>query len=247
MQLQGQTALVTGASRGIGREAALNLAAAGARVVVNYVANAEAANSLVAEIQALGGQAVAFQADVSDYDQAAGLVEKATAQWGSLDILVNNAGITRDTLLMRMSEEDWDRVLDVNLKGYFNCCKAAVRTMVKARKGRIINITSVVGIRGNAGQANYSAAKAGAIGLTKSLARELGSRGITVNAVAPGFIETDMTQVLSEDIKGALLKEIPLARLGQPADVAALVTFLAGPAAAYITGQVIAVDGGMAM
>ncbi|MTI95084.1 MAG: 3-oxoacyl-[acyl-carrier-protein] reductase [Firmicutes bacterium] len=245
--LSEKTALVTGASRGIGREIALALAADGFKVAVNYVASADAANALVAEIKEQGGEAAAFQADVANFEQAGKLVEQTISQFGRLDVLVNNAGITRDGLLMRMSEEDWDQVLAVNLKGYFNCCRAAVRTMLRARAGRIINVGSVVGIRGNAGQANYSAAKAGVMGLTKSLARELGSRGITVNAVAPGFIETDMTKVLPDDIKDKLKADIPLGRLGAPADVAALVRFLAGPGAEYITGQVIAVDGGMAM
>lgn len=225
----------------------MELAAAGARVAVNYNASAAAAQELVEEIAAAGGEAMAWQADVSKLDQASALVERTLAKFGRLDILVNNAGITRDTLLMRMTEADWDRVLEVNLKGYFNCCKAAIRTMTRARQGRIINISSVVGIRGNAGQVNYSAAKAGVIGLTKSLAKEVGSRNITVNAVAPGFISTDMTQGLPEDIKEQMLKNIPLGRLGVAQDVASLVTYLASPGAAYISGQVIAVDGGMSM
>lgn len=247
MLLSGQVALVTGASRGIGRQIALNLATAGTKVAINYNASADAAEAVVSEIAAAGGEAAAWQADVSKLDQATALVENVLAKFGRLDILVNNAGITRDTLLMRMSEEDWDRVLEVNLKGYFNCCKASIRSMTRARQGRIINVSSVVGIRGNAGQVNYAAAKAGVIGLTKSLAREVGSRGITVNAIAPGFIETDMTKVLSEEIKDQMLKNIALGRLGKAGDVASLVEFLAGPGAAYITGQVIAVDGGMSM
>lgn len=247
MLLSGQVALVTGASRGIGRQIALDLAREGAVVAINYQNSADAAQSLVEEIAALGGEAQAWQADVSKLDQAVALVDNVLEKWGHLDILVNNAGITRDTLLLRMKEEDWDRVLEVNLKGYFNCCKAAVRSMTRARQGRIINISSVVGIRGNAGQVNYAAAKAGVIGLTKSLAREVGSRRITVNAVAPGFITTDMTKDLPEDIRAEMLKSIALGRLGDAADVAGLVVFLAGPKAAYITGQVIAVDGGMSM
>ncbi len=247
MSLSGQTALVTGASRGIGRAIALALAKAGANVAVNYNQSAEAAQQLVEEIISQGGNARAWQADVSDYSQAASLVEAATECWDGLDILVNNAGITRDGLLMRMSEEDWDQVQAVNLKGYFNCCRAAVRPMIRARSGRIINISSVVGIMGNAGQANYSAAKAGVIGLTKALARELGSRGITVNAVAPGFIDTDMTKALTGDQKAQMVANIPLGRTGQPQDVATAVEFFTGPGAAYITGQVLAVDGGMAM
>lgn len=225
----------------------MELAAAGARVAVNYNASADAAQELVQEITAAGGEAMAWQADVSKLQQASTLVESTLAEFGSLEILVNNAGITRDTLLIRMTEADWDRVLEVNLKGYFNCCKAAIRTMTRARRGRIINISSVVGIRGNAGQVNYSAAKAGVIGLTKSLAKEVGSRNITVNAVAPGFIDTDMTQGLPEDVKEQMLRNIPLGRLGVAQDVASLVTYLAGPGAAYISGQVIAVDGGMSM
>lgn len=247
MLLSGQVALVTGASRGIGRQIALDLAREGAIVAINYQNSADAAQSLVEEIATLGGEAQAWQADVSKLDQAVALVDNVLEKWGHLDILVNNAGITRDTLLLRMKEEDWDRVLEVNLKGYFNCCKAAVRSMTRARQGRIINISSVVGIRGNAGQVNYAAAKAGVIGLTKSLAREVGSRSITVNAVAPGFITTDMTKDLPEDIRAEMLKSIALGRLGDAEDVAGLVVFLAGPKAAYITGQVIAVDGGMSM
>lgn len=247
MLLSGQVALVTGASRGIGRQIALDLAREGAIVAINYQNSADAAQCLVEEIATLGGEAQAWQADVSKLDQAVALVDNVLEKWGHLDILVNNAGITRDTLLLRMKEEDWDRVLEVNLKGYFNCCKAAVRSMTRARQGRIINISSVVGIRGNAGQVNYAAAKAGVIGLTKSLAREVGSRSITVNAVAPGFITTDMTKDLPEDIRAEMLKSIALGRLGDAEDVAGLVVFLAGPKAAYITGQVIAVDGGMSM
>lgn len=247
MLLSGQVALVTGASRGIGREIALDLARDGAKVVINYNSSAEAALDVVEEIRAGGGEAEAFQADVSKLDQATALVDKTIEKYGRLDILVNNAGITRDTLLMRMSEEDWDRVIEVNLKGYFNCSKAAIRSMTRARRGRIINISSVVGVRGNAGQVNYASAKAGVIGMTKALAKEVGSRNITVNAVAPGFIDTDMTKDLPEDVKKQLLKDVPLARLGDVSDVAELTVFLAGPKAAYITGQVIAVDGGMSM
>ena len=245
--LQDKVAIVTGASRGIGRAIALELARRGARVVVNYRSNAAAAQEVVENIRAEGGEAQAVQADVSQLSEAQGLIDAALQAYGTIDILVNNAGIARDTLLMRMSEEDWDAVLATNLKGAFNCSKAVQRTMLRKRAGRIINIGSVVGISGNVGQANYAAAKAGLIGLTKALAREFGSRHITVNLVAPGFIETDMTANLSEQLIQAALERIPLARLGQPQDVAAAVAFLASDAASYITGQVLCVDGGMAM
>lgn len=245
--LQDKVAIVTGASRGIGRAIALELARRGARVVVNYRSNAAAAQEVVENIRAEGGEAQAVQADVSQLSEAQGLIDAALQAYGTIDILVNNAGIARDTLLMRMSEEDWDAVLATNLKGAFNCSKAVQHTMLRKRAGRIINIGSVVGISGNVGQANYAAAKAGLIGLTKALAREFGSRHITVNLVAPGFIETDMTANLSEQLIQAALERIPLARLGQPLDVAAAVAFLASDAASYITGQVLCVDGGMAM
>ncbi len=244
--LQGQVALVTGASRGIGRAIALALAAAGAQVVVNYARSGEAAEALVAQIVADGGSALALQADVSQADQVEALVNGTLEKFGRIDILVNNAGITRDTLLLRMKPEDWQAVIDLNLTGVFLCTRAVAKGMLKQRSGRIINIASVAGQMGNPGQANYSAAKAGVIGFTKTVAKELASRGITVNAVAPGFIETDMTGELSntEDI----LKFIPLGRFGQPEDIAGMVRFLAAdPAAAYITGQVFNVDGGMVM
>lgn len=245
--LSGQVALVTGASRGIGREIALELARAGADVAVNYAGNEQAAEEVVRGIQALGRRAVKVRADVGIAAEADRLVNEVLEAFGRLDILVNNAGITRDNLLIRMKEEDFDAVIQTNLKGVFNCLKAAARPMMKQRYGRIINISSVVGSIGNVGQTNYASAKAGVIGLTKASARELASRGITVNAVAPGFITTDMTDKLSQETKEALLGQIPLARFGEPADVAKAVRFLASPDAAYITGQTLHVDGGMYM
>ncbi len=247
MSLEGKVAVVTGGSRGIGRAVALKLGSLGAKVVVNYRGKQAEADEVVATIKANGGEAIAFQADVSVAAEAQKLIEETTKTLGRIDILVNNAGITRDQLMMRMSEADWDAVLDTNLKGAFLVTKAAQRPMLKQRYGRIINITSVIGQMGGAGQANYSAAKAGLIGFTKSAARELASRNITVNAVAPGFIETDMTQVLSEDIKQKAIAQIPLERFGKPEDVAEAVAFLVSDAAGYITGQVLAVDGGMVM
>ncbi len=247
MQLKDRVAIVTGAARGIGRAIALELARRGAAVVVNYHTSEAAAHEVVEHIRAQGGRALAHKADVSRMDEANGLVKAALDAFGKLDILVNNAGITRDTLLMTMSEEDWDAVIAADLKSVFNCCKAAVRPMIRARYGRIINISSVVGLAGQGGQTNYAAAKAGIIGFSKSLAKELGSRNITVNVVAPGFIPTALTDVLSEEQKQAVLKATPLGRFGTPEEVAYAVAFFASDEAAFITGAVLTVDGGLVM
>lgn len=245
--LTGKVALVTGAGRGIGKAIALKLAKEGASIVVNYRSSEKEAKELVEEIINKGGLAEAVQGDVSYLEDAEKVIKFAAEKFGRLDILVNNAGITRDTLLLRMKEEDFDKVLQVNLKGVFNCTKHASSIMLKQKSGRIINISSVVGLIGNAGQANYAAAKAGIIGFTKSIAKEIGGRGITVNAIAPGFIATDMTNVLSDKVKEKLIEGIPLKKLGSPEDVANCAAFLASDSASYITGQVINVDGGMVM
>ena len=247
MHLTGKTAIVTGGSRGIGRAVALALAEAGASVAIIYAGNTKAAEETKQAVEEKGVQAMAIQCDVSDEKAVADMVKAVKKEWGRVDILVNNAGITRDGLLMIMKEEDWQAVLNTNLNGAFHCTKAVSRLMMKQRSGSIINITSVVGETGNAGQANYAAAKAGTIAMSKSIAREIGSRGVTVNCVAPGFIATDMTDALNDAQKQALLAQIPLGRLGSADDVAETVVFLASSAAAYITGQVIEVNGGMRM
>ena len=245
--LEGKKALVTGASRGIGRAIAIALAEAGADVAINYAGSEQAASETAAAVEALGRRALLVKADVGKPEAFEAMVGEVLEAFGAIDILVNNAGITRDNVIMRMKEEDFDQVIETNLKGVFNGIKAVVRPMMKQRSGRIINISSVVGTTGNAGQANYAAAKAGVMGLTRSAARELASRGITVNCVAPGFIETDMTDKLSDDIKNQMAGQIPLARFGQAAEIASVVRFLASDAASYITGQTIHVDGGMYM
>lgn len=247
MKLIGKTALVTGASRGIGREIALELARQGVDVVVNYAGSEAKAHEVVEEIKGLGREAIAIQCDVSNSESVTDMVKKTVDHFGKIDILVNNAGITRDNLLMRMKENEWDDVMNINLKGVFLCTKAVTRQMMKQRYGRIINISSVVGVSGNPGQANYVAAKAGVIGLTKTSAKELASRGITVNAIAPGFITTEMTDQLTEDIQNEMLKMIPLAQFGEPKDIANTVVFLASDDSRYITGQTIHVNGGMVM
>lgn len=247
MDFSGKTAVVTGGSRGIGRAVCLELAKGGANVVLCYAGNEAAAAETVSACEALGAKALAVKCDVADSAQVKALMDEAVKIFGRIDILVNNAGITRDGLLMMMKEEDFDAVISANLRGTFLCMKAVSRTMMKQRYGRIVNLSSVVGLRGNAGQVNYAASKAGVIGMTKSLAKELASRGVTVNAVAPGFIETDMTAAMTEAAKTATLASIPMQRLGAPEDIAKTVAFLASDDAAYITGQVIAVDGGMSM
>jgi 3-oxoacyl-[acyl-carrier protein] reductase len=246
MDFTDKVAVVTGSSRGIGRAIVLRLAKGGAKVVVNCRGNEVAASEVVEQIRAGGGEAIAVKADVSQVDQAQALIDAAKKAFGRVDILINNAGTTRDTLIMRMTEEDWDVVIDTNLKGAFNCIKAASRQMMRQRYGRIVNITSVAGLVGNAGQANYASAKAGLIGLTKTVAKELGSRGITCNAVAPGFVPTDLTADLPPDLIQLAIERTPLGRTGTPEDMAAATAFLASDEASYITGQVLAVDGGLA-
>lgn len=240
-------AVVTGASRGIGRAIALQLASEGANVVVNFSGSEQKAQQVVEEINSLGAKAIAVQANVADNESVQSLMNAAIEQFGSIDILVNNAGITRDNLIMRMKEEEWDDVINTNLKGVFLCTKAVTRQMMKQRSGRIINITSIVGVMGNAGQANYVAAKAGVIGLTKTTARELASRNILVNAIAPGFITTEMTDALPEEVKSSMLSQIPLGSLGEPEHIAKAVVFLASEDSNYMTGQTLHIDGGMHM
>jgi 3-oxoacyl-[acyl-carrier protein] reductase len=247
LSLEGRVAIVTGASRGIGRAISLELGRRGAAVIVNYARSSQAAEEVVAQIESEGGKASAFQADVSDFQQSQALIKAALDVFGGLDILVNNAGITRDTLIMMMSEQDWDDVLLTNLKSAFNCSKAAVRHMMRKRFGRIVNITSVSGQMGNAGQTNYSASKAGQIGFTKALAREVAARNITVNAIAAGYVETDIWASVPEEAKQAALSIIPLGRKGEPEEIAYAVAFLVSDQAGYITGQILGVDGGMAM
>ena len=245
--LEGKVAVVTGASRGIGKAIALELAGRGAFVVINYNGSKDRAMEVKQEIEQKGGQAAVCQCNVSDFGKCEAFIQGVIKEYGSIDILVNNAGITKDGLLMKMSEADFDSVLDVNLKGAFNTIRFASRQMLKQRSGRIINMSSVVGISGNAGQANYASSKAGIIGLTKAAAKELASRGITVNAIAPGFIETEMTEVLPEAVKESTAAQIPLGKFGKPEDIAKAAAFLASEDAGYITGQVIQVDGGMAI
>ncbi|MED1488140.1 3-oxoacyl-[acyl-carrier-protein] reductase [Bacillus smithii] len=247
MRLEGKVALVTGASRGIGREIALEFAREGADVAVNYAGSEEKAGEVAEEIKAMGRKALLVQCDVSDSQAVQDMIKSVVDYFGGLDILVNNAGITRDNLILRMKEEEWDAVINTNLKGVFLCTKAAARAMMKKRSGRIINISSIVGITGNPGQANYVAAKSGVIGLTKTTAKEFASRGITVNAIAPGFISTDMTEELPEEVKEAMIKQVPLARIGEPKEIARVALFLASPDSSYMTGQILRVDGGMGM
>ena len=247
ISLEGKIALVSGASRGIGRAVALKFAECGASIVVNYLSSKEAADSVVNDISNLGGKAIALKSDVSDFNQAQELIKTSIDSFGKLDILVNNAGITRDKLIMLMSEKDWDDVQSTNLKSTFNCSKAAVKHMMRNRYGRIINISSVAGQMGNAGQTNYSASKAGQIGFTKALAREVAARNITVNAIAAGYIETDIWKDVPENMRDAVLTMIPMGRKGFPEEIANAVAFLASDQAAYITGQILGIDGGMAM
>ncbi|QEK12022.1 3-oxoacyl-[acyl-carrier-protein] reductase [Crassaminicella thermophila] len=247
MNLIGKTAVVTGGSRGIGKAIALKLAELGANVVVNYTRSSDKADEVVKIIKDMGRDAIALKADVSNTEEVKNFFKEIEKKFDTIDILVNNAGITKDTLLMKMKDEDWDKVININLKGTYNCTKAVTRKMMKQRSGKIINVASVVGVMGNAGQANYAASKAGIIGFTKSVAKELGSRGINVNAVAPGFIQTEMTDKLSEEVIENYSKNIPLGKLGTPEDVANVIAFLCSDGARYITGQVINIDGGMVM
>ncbi len=247
MFLKDKVAVVTGGARGIGRATAIKLSELGAKIIVNYANSSNAADDVVSVIKENGGEAAAFKADVSNMSEVKDMMKFTVGNFGHIDILVNNAGITKDALILRMSAEDWDRVIDTNLKGAFNCIKEASRYMIKNRYGKIVSMSSVIGVVGNTGQANYSASKAGIIGLTKSAAKEFASRGINVNAVAPGFIDTEMTRVLKEEVKSEMLKTIPLRRLGTPEDVSNVIAFLVSPYSDYITGQVIHIDGGMVM
>lgn len=247
MILKEKNALVTGGSRGIGRAIAIELSKEGANVIITYNSNEEKAKEVIKEIEKNGVKGLAIKANVSSEEDVKNMMKTIKSQFNSIDVLVNNAGVTKDNLLLRMKSEDWDEVINTNLKGVYLCTKAVVRGMIKKRYGKIVNIASVVGISGNAGQGNYSASKAGVIGFTKSIAKELGSRGINVNGVAPGFVETDMTEVLSEEIKEQSLKSIPLKRFAKPEDIANVVVFLCSERANYITGQIINVDGGMLM
>lgn len=247
MDFTGKIAIVTGGSRGIGRATALRLAELGAAVAVNYVKGADAAEEVVDRIKSSGGEAIAVRADVADSGEAASLIEQVTDRFGRLDVLVNNAGITRDGLIIRLSREDWDDVLKTNLGGAFNCTQAAAKKMIKQKAGAIVNVSSIVGVIGNAGQANYAAAKAGLIGFTKSVARELASRNIRVNAIAPGFIVTEMTEGLNQELQETIVRRIPLGRFGAAGEVAEAVAWLASDGAAYITGQTLIIDGGLAM
>ncbi|EOD00561.1 3-oxoacyl-[acyl-carrier-protein] reductase [Caldisalinibacter kiritimatiensis] len=245
MDLKGKVALITGGSRGIGKAIAIKLASLGADIIINYVSSEQRAKDVVKEIESVGRKGLAVKADVSKMEEAKNLIDAAIKEFGKIDILVNNAGITKDNLLMRMSEEEWDAVLNINLKGTFNVTKSIIRKMIKQKNGSIINISSVVGLTGNAGQCNYSASKAGIVGFTKSLAKEVGKKNIRVNAIAPGFIQTDMTDKLPDKIKEEYIKNIPLNKLGEPDDIANMVAFLASDLSKYITGQVLTVDGGM--
>ena len=247
MTLENKVVLVTGASRGIGKAIALQLAAEGAKIAINFAGNTAKAEEVKTEIESNGGEALLVQADVASAEAVDDMVKKVVDAWGKIDILVNNAGITRDGLLMRMKDSDFDEVISTNLKGVYNCTKSVSKLMIKQRSGRIVNMASIVALIGNAGQTNYAAAKAGIIGFSKSAAKEFAARGITVNVVAPGFIETDMTAVLSDNVKEAMLKDIPLGRVGKPEDIANAVKFLVSEQASYITGQILRVDGGMSM